>query len=185
MIYGVQPFSQGQIKLEGKSQVFQHASDALRAGIGLVTEDRIADGFVESLPIWQNVTLPWTSSFSRFGVLKINEERRAASAKVSVLDVKMPGIEASMQQLSGGNQQKAILLGGSRAPIRLLLLNEPTPRCRHQVKKPDLRPHQKPDGERAGCIGMVSSRDRGVRWVYATDILVLRNGSFETEISGA
>jgi len=182
MIYGVQPFSQGQIKLEGKSQVFQHASDALRAGIGLVTEDRIADGFVESLPIWQNVTLPWTSSFSRFGVLKINEERRAASAKVSVLDVKMPGIEASMQQLSGGNQQKAIFARWLTRPIRLLLLNEPT----HGV---DI----KSKSQIYGLIRSLTEKGLGVLMVSSEieelvglcdRILVLRNGSFETEISG-
>jgi ABC-type sugar transport system ATPase subunit len=71
MIYGINMYCEGEIHLDGSICRFKYAADALSEGIGLVTEDRISDGFVETLPIWKNITLPWSSRFSRRGVLQL------------------------------------------------------------------------------------------------------------------
>lgn len=126
MIYGESPYSEGEIRLDGSVCRFRSASDALTAGIGLITEDRIADGFVDTLPIWKNVTLPWTPRLSSYGFLNLRQERTLALEGAERVAVKMPGIDALMTQLSGGNQQKAIFARWISAPIKLLLLDEPT-----------------------------------------------------------
>ncbi len=126
VLFGVRPFSRGEIRIDGEPHNFRDAADALIAGVALVTEDRQADGYVASLQVWQNVTLPWARRFTRGGLLRLGEERRAARASTERLGVRMPAITALMTQLSGGNQQKAIFARWITGPIRVLLLDEPT-----------------------------------------------------------
>jgi ABC-type sugar transport system ATPase subunit len=126
MIFGAKPFSRGEILIDGKSRTPGDTTDALREGIAIVTEDRIKDGFVETLPIWQNITLPWAHRFSRRGFLRLGHERKTARQMAVRLGVRMPAITALMTQLSGGNQQKAIFARWVTGPVRILLLDEPT-----------------------------------------------------------
>jgi ABC-type sugar transport system ATPase subunit len=126
LLYGARPFKGGEIRIDGKLQDYRDVPGALAAGIGMVTEDRIADGFVEALPIYQNVTLPWMQRFSRCSLLQLRRERQIANANAIQLGVKMSSIAASMLSLSGGNQQKAIFSRWITGPIKLLLLDEPT-----------------------------------------------------------
>ncbi|MDP6474741.1 MAG: sugar ABC transporter ATP-binding protein [Alphaproteobacteria bacterium] len=125
-LFGVHGFSTGEILIDGKRCRFRDAADALAAGVALVTEDRQEDGYVQTLPVWQNVTLPWARRFSRFGLLNLAEERKTAAESTARLDVRMPAITALMTQLSGGNQQKAIFSRWIANPIKILLLDEPT-----------------------------------------------------------
>ena len=126
VLFGVRSFSEGEILIDGKPRAFRDAADALAAGVALVTEDRQQDGYVASLQIWQNVTLPWARRFTRRGLLSLREERNAAKDSTEHLEVRMPAITALMTQLSGGNQQKAIFARWITGPIRILLLDEPT-----------------------------------------------------------
>jgi ABC-type sugar transport system ATPase subunit len=126
MVFGARPIVSGEILMSGQRQEFSDSADALRAGIALVTEDRIKDGFVQSLPIWQNITLPWARKFSRYPFLNLAEERRAAREGARRVGVKMPGIESLMTELSGGNQQKAIFARWTIGEAQILLLDEPT-----------------------------------------------------------
>ena len=71
---------------------FRDAADALAAGLAMVTEDRMDDGFVQTMPIWQNVTLPWLHRFGRLGMLQLRRERIVADTNARRLDVKMPGV---------------------------------------------------------------------------------------------
>jgi ABC-type sugar transport system ATPase subunit len=126
LIFGARPCASGEVLIDGRKQTHGNPSEALRAGIAMVTEDRIRDGFVDSLPIWQNITLPWAHRFSRFGLLNLGDERGTALKRAERLGVKMPAITALMTQLSGGNQQKAIFARWITGPVRILLLDEPT-----------------------------------------------------------
>lgn len=126
VLFGARPYSEGEIALDGRPQRLRDAADALKAGIGLITEDRQEDGYVQTLQIWQNVTLPWARLFSHGGFLSLDEERRAASRTTRQLGVRMPSLAAQMSQLSGGNQQKAIFARWITGPIKVLLLDEPT-----------------------------------------------------------
>ena len=126
ILFGVQQASRGEIRIDGELCRFRHASDALAAGVALVTEDRIEDGFVPTLPIWQNVTLPWSANYRRRGFMQIKKEVADAERHCRTVGVRMPSIMAQMTQLSGGNQQKAIFARWISASVRVLLLDEPT-----------------------------------------------------------
>jgi ABC-type sugar transport system ATPase subunit len=126
MLFGARRPTSGKILIDGRLQHLAEPSDALAAGIAMVTEDRQEDGFVQSLPIWQNVTLPWLSRFQRWGLLQGREERATARAAAIRFGVRMPSIGALMTELSGGNQQKVILGRWTSGTLRVLLLDEPT-----------------------------------------------------------
>ncbi len=182
MIYGDREHDAGEIRLDGKVCRFASASDALAAGIGLVTEDRIADGFVDTLPIWKNVTLPWTARYSARGFLKLRQERASASRDAARVAVKMPSIDALMTQLSGGNQQKAIFARWISAPIKLLLLDEPT----HGV---DIRSKSQiyeliRDLTKRGVSVLLVSSDIEELVGLSDRVFVLCGGRFRSELSG-
>lgn len=126
MLAGASPRTAGDILIEGKPVVIGSVREALRAGIALVTEERSHDGFVETLPIWQNVSLPWGSRFRTKGFLNLRAEQHKTNEAMQRFSVRMPSIYASMSALSGGNQQKVIFSRWVIGPIRLLLLDEPT-----------------------------------------------------------
>jgi ABC-type sugar transport system ATPase subunit len=126
VLFGASALTEGEILIDGKPRIFRHSSDALAAGVALVTEDRQEDGYIPTLQVWKNVTLPWAQRFSRRGLLRLGEERKAATVSTSRLGVRMPSIDAMMSQLSGGNQQKAIFARWVTGPVRVLLLDEPT-----------------------------------------------------------
>jgi len=134
-IFGAQAAPELVMTLDGEPHRPQHPADAIAAGVALVTEDRHADGYVPLLPIWQNVSLPWVSHFRRAGMIRRRSERQAALRSVQALDVQMPSIDASMDALSGGNQQKCILARWIDQPLRVLLLDEPTQAVDIRAKK--------------------------------------------------
>jgi ABC-type sugar transport system ATPase subunit len=126
LLFGARPRSGGEIWVDGEPQLFRDPSDALAVGVALVTEDRQEDGYVQTLPVWQNVTLPWVRRFRHWGLLRLRDERAVATNATSRLGVRMPSITARMAQLSGGNQQKAIFARCISGSLRILLLDEPT-----------------------------------------------------------
>ena len=126
LLFGARPPTAGEIRIDDQVRSFHSPSDALSAGVGLVSEDRQEDGFVQTMPIWQNVTLPWVAHFVRRGLLRRRKERIAAETATKRLDVRMPSLDAMMSELSGGNQQKVIFGRWTSAPLRVLLLDEPT-----------------------------------------------------------
>jgi ABC-type sugar transport system ATPase subunit len=120
------PVREGEVLLEGEPYAPRHPAKAIAAGVVMVTEDRQSDGFVQNLPVWKNVTLPWLRSFRRGGFLRLGSERAGAERQTRRFGVRMPSIEASMTQLSGGNQQKVILAKWMFELPRVLLLDQPT-----------------------------------------------------------
>jgi ABC-type sugar transport system ATPase subunit len=126
MLFGARPSTAGSIELDGVGKRFAGPDEALAAGIALLTEDRHADGYVQAMPVWQNVTLPWLARYRRFGFLNTTAEQATARQFTERLQVRMPGLAARMAQLSGGNQQKVLLGRWLSGAPKVLLLDEPT-----------------------------------------------------------
>jgi ABC-type sugar transport system ATPase subunit len=125
-MFGARRPSGGQILMGGSPLRLRDPADAVARGIALVTEDRKRTGFVPAFPLWQSITLPWLRMFSHLGVLQLRSERIAAAEAAHRFDIRARSIDATMRELSGGNQQKAILARWLSQPIRVLLLDEPT-----------------------------------------------------------
>ena len=126
LLFGALQATGGEIRLKGQRLILSSPRDALDAGIALVTEDRNFDGFVQTLPVGANITLPWLHRFRKSGILHTGAERKTAQQRAAALEVKMPSITADMSQLSGGNQQKALFSRWTGGDINLMLLDEPT-----------------------------------------------------------
>jgi ABC-type sugar transport system ATPase subunit len=125
-IFGLRRPERGRVEIGGGPMPAGSPADAVRLGIALVTEDRKTDGYVPSFSIAQNITLPWLRHFTRRGILDLKREREEASAAMRTFDVRASSVETRITELSGGNQQKAILARWLSRPIRVLLLDEPT-----------------------------------------------------------
>lgn len=127
LIYGVERPTAGTVSIEGNPVAVQHPSDAIRAGIVLCPEDRKALGIVPVRSVKENINLSARRNFLRLGLF-INEawERSNAHEKVERLRIKTPSVHQQIVNLSGGNQQKAVLARWLAERIKVVLFDEPT-----------------------------------------------------------
>jgi len=121
----IQP-SSGQVFIDNKQVKIKSPSDAIEVGIALVTENRKEDGLVEILSIKQNATLACLKRLSHFGILNRDKEQKLTTELFNKIGVKAPGIDTLVQQLSGGNQQKIVLMKWLMRNPKILILDEPT-----------------------------------------------------------
>jgi ribose transport system ATP-binding protein len=117
---------QGRILLEGREVRFAHPSEARRAGIALVTEDRKRLGLFSEMTVGENITICTLREAVRGLLIGRRRERRMAEETVGKLGVRTAGIDAAITSLSGGNQQKAIIGRWLLTRPKVLLLDDPT-----------------------------------------------------------
>ena len=125
-LFGIDAPLSGDILMEGKRLDLKGPADAIRAGIGLVPEDRRLQGLVIEMTVRENVTLAELRRLSTYGVIRQAEERRRAQEMVDRLGVRTYGLTQEVRLLSGGNQQKVVLAKWLSLEPRLLILDEPT-----------------------------------------------------------
>ncbi|WP_153126802.1 sugar ABC transporter ATP-binding protein [Peribacillus tepidiphilus] len=117
---------QGDLVLDGESVAFKHPSDAIKAGIAYVTEDRKGDGLFLIQDIKNNISAANLNGISSHGILNDNEEIKIADHYKNSLYIKASSLEQVVGNLSGGNQQKVSLGKWLFVGPKLLILDEPT-----------------------------------------------------------
>jgi len=125
-IFGLDAEARGRIEVSGKPLADRSPAAAMRAGIGLVPEDRKRQGLVGGLTALENLTLPTLEQLSRFGWIGLGAERALARETFERLKMPPPNLDAIAGGLSGGNQQKIVLAKWLAARCRVLILDEPT-----------------------------------------------------------
>lgn len=124
-LFGVDRYDSGEIRIDGRVVRIRRPADAIRAGVGYLTEDR-RQGLVLTLPIPPNVTLATLRHVSNYGFLRTRLETELSAQMVRELRVATPRLEQRVGNLSGGNQQKVALARWLVSRARLLIFDEPT-----------------------------------------------------------
>jgi ribose transport system ATP-binding protein len=126
-LYGSSPVRpQGRILLNGREVRFEHPSQALAAGIAMVTEDRKRYGLIPPMNVRQHITLSNLGEATAAGFVNAAAEQNCAAESIGQLRIKTAGAEAAISSLSGGNQQKCLIARALRTKPSLLLLDDPT-----------------------------------------------------------
>ncbi|WP_341959950.1 sugar ABC transporter ATP-binding protein [Planococcus maritimus] len=117
---------EGDMQVNGQNVQFKHTSDAIKAGIAYVTEDRKGNGLFLINDIKNNLTAAHLKGISQSGVLNLNEEVKVGSEYRKSLHIKTSSLELAVGKLSGGNQQKVSLGKWLFTGPKILILDEPT-----------------------------------------------------------
>jgi putative ribose/galactose/methyl galactoside import ATP-binding protein len=125
-IFGIEKADSGEIVLNGRALRIKQPSDAIRAGMALLTEDRKLNGIMGVLSVRDNITAAALPRYSPRGVLHVGEMRKDSEDQREKLRIKTPSLSQLIKNLSGGNQQKALISRWLLTVPDVLMIDEPT-----------------------------------------------------------
>jgi ribose transport system ATP-binding protein len=126
-VFGADRIDTGEIYVQGRRAQIKTPSDAVRYGIGYLSEDRKRYGLALGMDVESNVVLAAFKKFlGRLGWVNRGKTRRTAQQYVETLAIKTPTIQQRVRNLSGGNQQKVVIGKWLTADTDILIFDEPT-----------------------------------------------------------
>ncbi|MCR4797885.1 MAG: sugar ABC transporter ATP-binding protein [Lachnospiraceae bacterium] len=125
-IYGADRASTGTLKVKGEEVKIAQPIDAMNRGMGMLPDDRKAEGIIGDLSIRENIILAMQAKRGALKPIPMKEQEAIADKFIDLLSIKCPSREAKINQLSGGNQQKVILARWLATDADFLILDEPT-----------------------------------------------------------
>ena len=125
-IYGADKAQTGTLKVKGKETKINHPLSAIKQGMGLLPDDRKAEGIIGDLSVRENIILALQARQGMFKQIPRARQEEIADKYIELLQIKTASRETPISQLSGGNQQKAILGRWLVTDPDFLILDEPT-----------------------------------------------------------
>ena len=126
VIYGADRNQSGTLKVNGKEVTIKSPIDAMNLGMGLLPDDRKAEGIIGDLSVRENMILALQAKRGMFRLIPMREQIALTDKYIKMLQVKTASRETLIKQLSGGNQQKVILGRWLATDPDFLILDEPT-----------------------------------------------------------
>lgn len=127
-LYGAAQKTEGEIFFEGKPVDIKNASEAIKLGIGYVTEDRKGEGLLNDMSVLQNISIIIIKFLTFFKGIFIRQKKEldVFNKIAKELDIKYANINQRIIYLSGGNQQKVVMGRTLVSNCKVLILLEPT-----------------------------------------------------------
>jgi galactofuranose transport system ATP-binding protein len=182
MLFGLAATDQGELRVKGEVQRVTSPSSAVRLGMGLCPEDRKTDGIVAELSVRENIVLALQARRGLWRFIAVDEQAALAERFVKALGIKTAHIDTPIGQLSGGNQQKALLARWLATHPQLLILDEPTRGIDIAAKQEIMDEILRLAGEGMAVLFISSEIDEVVR--VSNRIAVLRDRRKVGELPG-
>jgi ribose transport system ATP-binding protein len=125
-LFGVTRPAAGEIRLDGRPLALRSPRDAIREGIALVPESRKEQALFLQLGVGENISVLQLDAFAKIGLIRPSAKEKLEREYREKLTVKTASLATRIVNLSGGNQQKAIIARWLTIGPRVLLLDEPT-----------------------------------------------------------
>lgn len=125
-LFGADPKQSGEITINGNKVEIKNPQEAVKAGIGYLSEDRKRFGLVLKKNIAENSTLSCLTNYCQGPFVNKKREKKITQEYVEMLKTKTPGIDQYVINLSGGNQQKVVIAKWLICDSDILIFDEPT-----------------------------------------------------------
>ena len=126
-IFGADPLTSGEIRVNGKRCTINSPHDAVMAGIGYLSEDRKHFGLATGMTVSENISLASLAKFTLlFGRLDESGMQHTAEDYMARLEIRTPSANQEVKLLSGGNQQKVVIAKWLLRDCDVLIFDEPT-----------------------------------------------------------
>jgi ribose transport system ATP-binding protein len=183
LLFGADPKTSGEIRLEGRPVATPDPRAAMRQGIAYVPEDRKGQGLFLQMSVGANATMNVAAGHTRLGMLRRRPLRALAADAIRRLNVKVAHPDVLVGKLSGGNQQKVLLARWLEIAPKVLILDEPTRGVDILAKSEIYQFIRKMAGQGVAVI-VISSELPEVIGV-CDRVLVMHEGAIAGELAGA
>ncbi|EJM00328.1 ABC-type sugar transport system, ATPase component [Pseudomonas sp. GM102] len=180
-IFGLDALDTGEVLLNGRALKVDSPAEAIRNGIAMVSEDRKGEGLVLCRSVQENISMASLVQFSPHYLLDLKKETAAGKRMRDLLQIKTASLDTTIENLSGGNQQKIAIAKWLLGDLKVLILDEPT-RGIDVGAKSEIHKLMSQFAKQGLAIIMISSELPEVLGM-SDRVLVMREGEMTGELS--